>query len=134
MNKPAYESGWISVQVALPRDGERVLAVYVNPNNRMQEHIGILEYHRVSQGPPHWTKYKDVTYWRPLPELPQNTHFCRCELCGRTASYMHVFYKQIHGQFKQVTACDTCKKQHEVDLERTRQNFQMQYEKWEGRE
>lgn len=58
---------WIPVEQALPHYGERVLAVCINRQNKMQRHVIICEYWgRI------WSRNREVTHWAPLPELPKD--------------------------------------------------------------
>ena len=52
-----------------------------------------------------------------------------CQICQKSFSQEQLFKisKQISGDFRLLNVCPDCKKKHEEDLERTRQNFQAQF-------
>lgn len=51
----------------------------------------------------------------------------KCALCNKESNSLTTIDKQLHGEFKRLSVCDDCKKQHERDLEMTRQNFYRQF-------
>lgn len=65
-----FKQQWISVKDRLPKSGQRVLVVGVNPQNRMQRHVSVCTYYNCGRRPC-WTKYVGITHWMPLPELPE---------------------------------------------------------------
>ena len=54
-----------------------------------------------------------------------------CERC-RIWSALTPIQKQIAGRVETMYVCPACRKKHEEDLERTRQNFQAQVNAWGG--
>lgn len=66
-----FKQQWISVKDRLPKSGQRVLVVGVNPkSNGKQRHVCVCTYYNHGYGP-RWTKYVGITHWMPLPELPE---------------------------------------------------------------
>jgi len=49
-----------------------------------------------------------------------------CELCGIYGE-VEIIDKQFKGEFKRIHVCPKCKKEHERELELTRQNFKRQF-------
>lgn len=49
-----------------------------------------------------------------------------CKLCG-TYGEVEIIDKQIKGEFNIICVCPKCKKEHERELELTRQNFRRQF-------
>ena len=49
-----------------------------------------------------------------------------CEVCGKTAGLV-IIHKQIKGEYVRLNVCRECSEEHEKELERTRQNFYMQF-------
>jgi superfamily II helicase len=49
-----------------------------------------------------------------------------CEICGKW-DWLENIYEQVGGKYHNFDVCPDCAKEHERELELTRQNFQRQF-------
>jgi hypothetical protein len=66
------DKDWISVEVRLPKVGERVLVICYDPRDHRDIHVNISTYMGKNRmGSPLWSRHKHVLYWQPLLEVPE---------------------------------------------------------------
>ena len=91
MIKPT-EAHWISVKDQLPKNAQTVLVICNNPQNHNDAHIGICEFNswrdRDGTVRHRWSRNYHVTYWAPLPEMP-DIFTEPCSGCGKSYADCH---------------------------------------------
>lgn len=51
----------------------------------------------------------------------------KCNLCHKYSKLLFIIDKQIGGEYRRLQVCGGCKKEHERELEMTRENFRRQF-------